>query len=147
MKPVRRQRLQIIGFIVVGLSLLTGLVLYSLRDNINIFYSPTDIVEGKANGQKTIRVGGLVVEGSVQHINQADKSLLVAFDITDGAQQVSVRYNGILPDLFRESQGIVAIGQLTGSAQVEASQVLAKHDENYTPPEVANSLKTEQAYE
>ena len=147
MKPVRQKRLNIIILVVLGLSLLTGLVLYSLRDNINIFYSPSDIVAGKANSQSTIRVGGLVVEGSVVHSAQADKSLLVMFDVTDGAQQISIKYNGILPDLFREGQGIVAIGKLVGSTLVEADQVLAKHDENYTPPEVENSLVKKATYE
>ena len=138
LNPVRRKRLTLALIIVVGVGVAVGLTLYALKQNINLFYSPSQIVAGEAPLQRSIRVGGLVVPGSVQ---REPNSLQVVFTLTDTAQQVQVRYTGILPDLFREGQGIIAHGRLLAGGIVQADEVLAKHDENYMPPEVAGSLK------
>ena len=138
LNPVRRKRLTLALIIVVGVGVAVGLTLYALKQNINLFYSPSQIVAGEAPLQRSIRVGGLVVPGSVQ---RDPNSLRVTFTLTDTAQQIQVRYTGILPDLFREGQGIIAHGRLLADGIVQADEVLAKHDENYMPPEVAGSLK------
>jgi len=138
MNPKRKQRLIIVLFIVFGAAIAVGLVMYALNQNINLFYSPTDIAEGKAPESTRIRAGGMVVEGSVKRDTQ---SLKVEFGMTDYAHSVTVVYNGILPDLFREGQGIVAQGEMNSEGVFEAVEVLAKHDENYMPPEVADALE------
>jgi len=138
LNPVRRKRLTLALVIVVGVGVAVGLTLYALKQNINLFYSPSQIVAGEAPLQRSIRVGGLVVPGSVQ---REPDSLGVVFTLTDTAQQIQVRYTGILPDLFREGQGIIAHGRLLAGGIVQADEVLAKHDANYMPPEVAGSLK------
>lgn len=138
MNPKRKQRLMLVTFIAVGAAVAVGLALYALNQNINLFYSPAQIVAGEAPQQARIRAGGMVVDGSVQ---RDPASLHVRFDITDYAETVSVEYTGILPDLFREGQGIVAQGQLDAQGIFQAVEVLAKHDENYMPPEVAEALK------
>ena len=102
------------------------------------FFSPTQVNAGEVPADRQIRVGGLVVDGSV---NREEGSLAVRFDLTDSVQQITVLYEGILPDLFREGQGIVAIGELGLGGIFKADEVLAKHDENYMPPEVAEALK------
>ncbi len=117
----------------MGLSLCLGLILYALSQNINLFYTPTEIASDMAPMDKTIRVGGMVVDGS---FTRGDK-LNVEFTLTDFENTLVVQYNGILPDLFREGQGIVAQGVLNANGHFEAKQVLAKHDENYMPPEIA----------
>ncbi len=137
MKPVRRKRLTLVLIIVLGVGTAVGLTLYALQQNINLFYSPSQIAAGEAPQARSIRVGGLVLEGSVQRDPQ---SLLVSFVLTDNLEQVPIRYHGILPDLFREGQGIIARGTLVNNT-LQAEEVLAKHDENYMPPEVAESLK------
>jgi cytochrome c-type biogenesis protein CcmE len=121
-----------------------GLTLYALQQNINLFYSPSQIAAGEAPLGRNIRIGGLVVPGSVQ---RDSNSLRVAFTLTDNAKQVRVSYEGILPDLFREGQGIVARGVLKDGGMVWAEEVLAKHDENYMPPEVSSSLKQAGAWQ
>lgn len=138
MTPKRKQRLYIVLMFVLGIGASVGLMLAALEDNLQLFFSPSDIVAGKANTSQTIRVGGLVVEGSV---NREQGNLAVRFDLTDNAENVTVEYSGILPDLFREGQGIVAMGKLDQNGVFVADEVLAKHDENYMPPEVAESLK------
>jgi cytochrome c-type biogenesis protein CcmE len=138
LNPVRRQRLTLVLVIVLGMSAAVGLTLYALQQNINLFYSPSQIVAGEAPLQHSIRVGGLVVPGSVQ---RDPASLRVKFTLTDTAHQVQVHYEGILPDLFKEGQGIIARGMLTENGVIQAEEVLAKHDEKYMPPEVAGSLK------
>ena len=115
-----------------------GLVLYALRQNISLFYSPSQISEGQAPINQHIRVGGMVEKGSLKR-NQ--KSLDVVFIITDFNKKLTIHYQGILPDLFREGQGIVAEGVLTGNQQFNASEVLAKHDEKYMPPQVEQTLQ------
>ena len=137
MTPRRRQRLVLVGLIVVGCTIATGLTLLALRENINLFFSPSQIIEGTAPSNTTIRLGGMVVAGSVQR----GDNLGVTFVLTDLAEQVTVTYEGILPDLFREGQGIVTQGKLDSSGRFFAEQVLAKHDETYMPPEVNDALR------
>jgi cytochrome c-type biogenesis protein CcmE len=138
MNPRRKRRLTIVLAILVSVSGAVGLALFALEQNINLFYSPTQIATGEAPHGARIRAGGMVVEGSVVRDTQ---SLLVRFDLTDFAESVPVEYTGILPDLFREGQGIVAQGSLDERGVFTAVEVLAKHDENYMPPEVAQALK------
>ncbi len=143
MNPRRKKRLTIVLSVVAGIALIIGLVLYALSQNIDLFYTPYEVVHGKDDtgvkpsiGQR-IRVGGLVVTGSVK---RNEHSLKVQFDLTNKGEVITVKYDGILPDLFREGQGIIANGSLTSSKVLEAAEVLAKHDENYMPKEVADSL-------
>ena len=138
MNPKRKKRLTIILLILVGTGLAVGLVLYALNQNINLFYSTTQIAQGEAPVATRIRAGGMVVDGSVE---RSTENLQVSFLLTDYENQVKVSYTGILPDLFREGQGIVAMGKLDSSGVFQADEVLAKHDENYMPPEVAESLQ------
>ena len=138
MNPQRKRKLTLISLVLVALSVAIGLTLYALSNNINLFYPPAKVVAGDAPVNTTIRVGGMVVDGSV--VRDPD-SLKVRFDVTDYDQVVTIQYEGILPDLFRVGQGIVAEGQLNTDRVLMASQVLAKHDEQYMPPEIAESLK------
>ena len=119
-----------------------GLTSYALRGNINLFYSPSEVAAGEAPTDRSIRVGGMVVEGSVA---RARDKLETRFIVTDFASSVTVTYDGILPDLFAEGEGVVATGILGANGVVTASEVLAKHDENYMPPEVADALEKAQA--
>jgi cytochrome c-type biogenesis protein CcmE len=137
MHPVRKQRLILVCFIVVFSSLAVGLVAYGLRGNINLFFPPAEIVAGLAPEGQPIRLGGMVVEGSVRRDPQ---SLRVEFDVTDYPATVTAVYTGILPDLFAEGEGVVAAGVLDENGVLQATEVLAKHDENYMPPEVADAL-------
>lgn len=138
MHPVRKKRLIAISIILVILSAAIGLVMYALSQNINLFYSPTQIAQGEAPLNVTIRAGGMVVEGSV---NRDNETLNVSFDVTDYQHSLKIEYQGILPDLFREGQGIVAQGKLDSRGVLIASEVLAKHDEEYMPPEVSAALE------
>lgn len=155
MNPRRKKRLTIVGSVLVGIAVVAGLVLYALSQNIDLFYTPEEITQGKKDsgikpkiGQR-IRIGGLVVPDTVK---RDPENLKVSFSLSemkmpivfqDSDITVSVHYEGILPDLFREGQGIVANGTLTrsssGELYVEASEVLAKHDENYMPAELADA--------
>lgn len=135
LNPIQRQRAIWIGCAALLLSIALGLILFSLRQNINLFYTPSDVYAGKAPDSRLIRVGGMVRRGSVKR-----HDLDVEFVVTDFKQQLKIKYHGVLPDLFREGQGIVAEGQLH-KHEFQATHVLAKHDENYMPPEVAASLK------
>ena len=137
MNPKRKQRLMIILGLLVGLGIAAGLVMYALSQNINLFFTPTQIARGEAPPAQMIRVGGMVAEGTVE---RNLKTLEVVFDVTDFESSVPVTYEGILPDLFREGQGVVVQGRVT-EGQFIASQVLAKHDENYMPPEVTEALR------
>ena len=139
MTPKRKKRLLLIALMVAGVGIAAGFALKAFNENLMFFYTPSDIVAGEAPVGHPIRAGGLVTTGSVQR--QAD-GLTVRFDITDNAETVTIQYTGILPDLFREGQGIVALGELGKDRLFVASEVLAKHDENYMPPEVADALKT-----
>jgi len=138
MNKKRKYRLYAIFSIMLGLSLTAGLTMYALRQNISLFYTPTQVVKGEVVKGKVFRVGGLVIKGSLSHIGNG---LKVRFTLTDTKHQVTVNYQGILPDLFREGQGIVASGQLNKKGIFIANQVLAKHDENYMPPEVKMALE------
>ncbi len=138
MHPLRKQRLQIILFVLLAVAVAVGLLLYALRENINLFYPPADIAAGKVAIGQQIRAGGMVREGSVE---RSEENLQVRFVVTDYAADLIVNYDGILPDLFAEGAGVVVAGKLTESGEFEASEVLAKHDENYMPPEVAETLK------
>ena len=142
MKPLRKRRLIFVISIVIGLSAAVALALFAMKQNINLFYSPHEIASGKAPIGPLIRLGGLVVKGSVSR----DKtSLKVKFQLTDNASNVWVSYDGILPDLFREGQGIVTMGNLQKDGSFVASEVLAKHDENYMSPEIADAMKKAEA--
>jgi len=136
--PVRKKRLYIILAILAGVGIAVALALSALQENINLFYTPTQIATGEAPQGTRIRAGGMVEEGSVKRSND---SLTVTFRVTDYAQAVTIRYQGILPDLFREGQGIVALGRLNAEGVLVADEVLAKHDENYMPPEVSSALE------
>ena len=142
MNPRRKQRLTVVGIIGFLVVSAIGLMLYALNDSIDLFYTPSEIIDGK-NGQKPqvgqrLRIGGMVVPGSVK---RDQESLAVSFDLIDTGPTVTVTYTGILPDLFREGQGIVATGVLTGEKNIKAQEVLAKHDEEYMPPELAEKMK------
>ena len=137
MKSIRKQRLILLLFIALGVAVATGLVLMALQENINLYYSPAQMQGGEAPVNHRVRAGGLVVLGSLKRNSQ---SLQVQFKVTDGKGTVTVFYNGILPDLFREGQGIVATGKLNENGDFIASEILAKHDENYTPPEVQDAI-------
>ena len=138
MHPVRKQRLYMVLFVVIFSSAAIGLVLYGLRGNINLFFPPAEVAAGLAPVGQPIRVGGMVVTGSVE---RSDQSLAVRFELTDFQASVPVVYEGILPDLFDEDQGAVAAGVLGNDGVLKATEVLAKHDENYMPPEVAEALE------
>jgi cytochrome c-type biogenesis protein CcmE len=134
---VRQRRFAMVTLVVIGVSIATGLGLKAFQKNILFFYNPSQIMAGEVPTDTTIRVGGLVVDGSVK---RESGSLDVEFVLTDMDKSVTVVYSGILPDLFREGQGIVAMGKLGPSKIFEASEVLAKHDEEYMPPEVADAI-------
>jgi cytochrome c-type biogenesis protein CcmE len=135
---VRKKRLYIVLAILIGAGLAVGLALSALQQNINLFYTPSQIAAGEAPQAMRIRAGGMVKEGSV---SRSADSLLVDFVVGDGHSEVTIRYQGILPDLFREGQGIVALGKLNADGVLIADEVLAKHDENYMPPEVTQALE------
>ena len=137
MNPKRKLRLVIVLGGLAALGLATGLMTYAMRENINLFYTPSQVAAGEAPFDKRIRVGGLVVVGSLKR----GDGLSVTFDITDNAETIKVHYDGILPDLFREGQGIIANGKMMGDNLVEAEEVLAKHDEKYMPPEVQHAIE------
>tara|TARA_B110000438_G_scaffold247206_1_gene249238 strand:+ start:113 stop:577 length:465 start_codon:yes stop_codon:yes gene_type:complete len=136
MKP-RQQRMLAVGLTVAGIAIAAMLTLQAFKDNMMFFVEISEVEKGNYPADRNFRVGGLVVEGSVQ---RAPGELMVAFDLTDLTSKLTVNYAGILPDLFREGQGIVAHGRLNDSGTFVADEVLAKHDENYMPPEVADSL-------
>lgn len=140
MKAIRKQRLIIVLFILVGVSAAVGLASYALQQNINLFFSPAQVVGGEAPSGQKMRLGGMVVAGSLA---RQEDSLRVRFDLTDYRGVVTVVYEGILPDLFREGQGIVATGRLGEDRVFQAEEVLAKHDEKYMPPEVQRALDRE----
>lgn len=137
MHPLRRQRLFIVLLVVLGTGSAIGLATYALRKNIDLFHPPQELVDGRAPVGKPIRAGGMVVKGSLK---RSTDSLRVQFDITDFKATVPVVYTGILPDLFAEGQGVVARGVLDAQGVFQATEVLAKHDENYMPPEVKDMV-------
>ncbi|MDT7525330.1 cytochrome c maturation protein CcmE [Pseudidiomarina sp. GXY010] len=144
MIPRRKKRLAWVLALIIGVAAALSLILFALSKNIDLFYTPTEVLEGKGKdltkpsvGQR-IRVGGMVVEGSV---SRDPKTLEVSFRVTDTGPEMTVLYQGILPDLFREGQGIVAQGTLIEPSVLKATEVLAKHDEEYMPPELAEAMK------
>lgn len=137
MNRLRKKKLLSIGFIVLGVSLAISIALYALKQNINLFYTPTQVIKGEVSPGTHFRIGGLVKKNSVK---KSPQGLEVQFTLTDMQSNVTVDYKGILPDLFREGQGIVALGQINSKGVFIAEQVLAKHDANYMPPEVNHAL-------
>lgn len=137
MHPLRKQRLQIVVMIVAASAIASGLIIYMLGQNANYFYTPSQVMSGEAPADVFIRAGGMVVDGSVR---RDPNSLAVDFDVTDGTAVLGIRYTGILPDLFAENEAAIAAGRLDQNRVLQASEVLAKHDEKYTPPEVAESM-------
>lgn len=136
MKP-RQQRMLAVGLVLGGVVIAAALTLRAFQDNMMFFVDISEVADGKAPNNHNFRVGGLVVDGSVR---RQPGELDVEFTLTDTKNTLDVRYAGILPDLFREGQGIVAHGYLDAGGTFVADEVLAKHDENYMPPEVADSL-------
>ena len=144
MTPARKTRLALIVLMVTGIAIGVGFALKSLDENIMFFFTPSEVAKGKAPRDRLFRVGGMVVNGSV---SRPGNGLTVQFDLTDNTSNLTVRYTGILPDLFREGQGIIANGKLGEDGAFVAQQVLAKHDENYMPPEIAEAMtKTSENY-
>lgn len=137
MKPHRRKKLGMIIFITLGLGIAIGLIAFALRQNINMFYTPTQVAEGEVPTGEHFRIGGMVKTGSIE---EEQDSLKVRFVTTDFVSDVPIHYEGILPDLFREGQGLVAEGQMDVAGIFQASRVLAKHDENYMSQEVKAAL-------
>lgn len=137
MHPLRKKRLLVILTIIVTSSIAVGLVVFALRENMNLFFPPADVLNGTAPMNRDIRLGGFVDKGSIQRVNN---SLDVHFSIGDGNHSIPVIYTGILPDLFAEEQAAIAKGKWDGKT-FTATEVLAKHDENYTPPEIRDSMK------
>ena len=134
----RRKRLYVVLGILAGVSASVALAMMASRDNIMFYYDPTQVAQGQAPHAKRFRIGGMVVKGSVQ---RKPGNLEVRFVLTDFAHEVPVQYDKVLPDLFREGQGIIAHGSMNAQGVFVADEVLAKHDEKYMPPEVAGSLK------
>ncbi len=138
MNPVRRRRLMFVVVLVIGVGVAVTLALMAFRQNLMYYYTPSEVHAGKAPTNRNFRSGGLVKAGTV---TREGDGVTVRFTITDTLQDMIVQYKGILPDLFREGQGIIANGTLGPDGVFTAKEVLAKHDENYMPPEVAASLK------
>ena len=134
----RRRRMMLVGLIVLGVGSAAAFALTAFQDNLLYFYSPSDVTAGKAPKDRVFRVGGMVPEGS---FTRESGSLQAHFMLTDYAHNVKVSYTGVLPDLFREGQGVIARGRMGPDGVFVAEEVLAKHDENYMPPDVADSLK------
>jgi cytochrome c-type biogenesis protein CcmE len=137
MTPKQRRRLTFAATLVVAGAVAAVMVVFALRDNVLYFYSPTDVTAKHVAAGVNFRIGGLVVVHSVSHGPGAD----VKFAVTDGRATIPVRYHGVLPALFREGQGVVALGAMDDTGTFAASEVLAKHDERYMPPEVVAALK------
>ena len=138
MTPKRKQRLMFVALIVIGIGAAVALALSAFQENLLYFYTPSQVADGEAPKGRAFRVGGLVEAGSV---TRESDGLTVHFTVTDTAKSIPITYKGILPDLFREGQGIVAMGRLGVNNEFVADEVLAKHDENYMPPEVSDALK------
>jgi cytochrome c-type biogenesis protein CcmE len=138
MTPTRKRRLIGVLVIVIGVGAAAAVAMKALNENMLYFWSPSDVMQPGVSAGKRLRLGGLVAPGSVK---RATDSLEVSFVVTDGLASVDVRFDDILPDLFREGQGVIAIGELTPEGHFDAHEVLAKHDENYMPPEVADALE------
>ena len=138
----RQRRMTLVAVIVVGVSIAGALALRAFRENVMFYFDPSKVAAGQVKQGQHFRLGGMVVKGSVQ---RQSGSLDVKFTVTDFAHNVPVTYDKVLPDLFKEGAGVVALGRLDGHGTFVADEVLAKHDEKYMPPEVARSLKQGQA--
>lgn len=143
MKP-RRQRMLAVGLIIIGIAIALGLILRALDSNIMLFLSPSEVIAGEAPAERPFRLGGHVVTGS---FHREEGSLTSTFLVTDNQTTVKVSYTGVLPDLFKEGQATVAKGRLDSNGVFVADEVLAKHDENYMPPEVAKMLEKQGAHQ
>lgn len=137
MNPIRKRRLILVALLLLGIGSATALALTALSDNVNHFYSPSDVLAGKAPQARNFRLGGVVLEGSSK---RDGGTLLAKFTVTDRFKELPVQYEGILPDLFKEGQSVIATGQLGSDGVFVATEVLAKHDENYMPEEVAEAI-------
>lgn len=138
MNSVRKRKLLFILFVLGILTIAALLVLYALRQNISLFYSPSQIAQGEVLDARNIRIGGMVLPGS---IHRGKTNLNIDFDVTDYKNTIHITYHGVLPDLFREGQGVIAQGVYDPlNKQFNAVEILAKHDENYMPPEVKQAL-------
>ena len=135
----RRKRLFAVLAILIGVGAATALATLAFQDNLLYFYNPSQVMAGEAPQGRTFRIGGMVTQGSLE---RTAGTLKIRFIVTDFRHSIPVNYEGLLPDLFREGQGVIAHGRLTESGEFVADEVLAKHDENYMPPEVAESLHT-----
>jgi cytochrome c-type biogenesis protein CcmE len=135
----RRKRLFAVLAILAGVGAATALATLAFQDNLLYFYNPTQVMAGEAPQGRTFRIGGMVTQGSLE---RTEGTLKIRFIVTDFRHSIPVNYEGLLPDLFREGQGVIAHGRLMESGEFVADEVLAKHDENYMPPEVADSLHT-----
>jgi len=133
----RKRRMVLIGLVLVGVAVSATLALRAFQENLLYFFSPSQIAAGEAPKERTFRLGGMVAEKSVK---RESGSLTVSFVVTDFAHEVPVQYTGVLPDLFKEGQGVVTLGRFGSDGTFVAEEVLAKHDENYMPPEVADAL-------
>ena len=138
MTAIRRQRAALVLLLLAAMGVAVGLMLFALGENINHFYTPSQIVQGEAETGTRIRGGGMVVVGSV---SRDPVSLKVTFRVSDGAESVAVEYEGILPDLFVEDSGVVVTGKLSDDGVFKATELLARHDANYMPPEVKKALE------
>ncbi len=138
MNPIRKQRIYALVAIIVGSILAVYLVVSALSKNLNLFYSPTDLLNNDLSPETLIRAGGMVREGSIK---RSDTSLSIEFVVTDFKNDLKIKYSGILPDLFSEEAGVVVQGYLDKEGTFRAIEVLAKHDENYMPPEVAKLME------
>ncbi|WP_419730182.1 cytochrome c maturation protein CcmE [Lichenicola sp.] len=137
----KSRRLWLVGGCLLGFGAATGLTLQAFSANIVFFMAPSQILEHPPAAGRTIRLGGMVVAGSLIQNHAAGREPSVQFQVTDGQQAVRVRYVGILPDLFREGQSVVALGEMSGDGSFQAAEVLAKHDETYMPKDVAAALR------
>ena len=137
----KRRRLMIVGLCLLGIGSATALTLTAFQDNLVFFKSPSDIARETPPGGRAFRLGGLVETGSVERALGSDGRPTANFRVTDGANTIAVTYTGVLPDLFREGQGVVTLGRLSPDGIFRASEVLARHNESYMPPEVADALR------
>ncbi|MEZ5566417.1 MAG: cytochrome c maturation protein CcmE [Gammaproteobacteria bacterium] len=137
MMTPRRQRMLVVGLVLVGVTGAVALSLRAFQENLLYFYTPSKVLAGEPPAGKMFRLGGMVEEGSMR---REEGDMEVRFDVTDNEHKLTVVYSGVLPDLFREGQGVIARGQLEPNGTFRAEEVLAKHDEKYMPPELADAL-------
>ena len=137
----KKRRLMVLLLAGLGLGTATALTLTAFQDNLVFFLSPSDVVAQRPSGERAFRLGGLVETGSVERHTGSDGRPVASFRVSDGPNAISVTYAGVLPDLFREGQGVVTLGRLLPDGSFRATEVLARHDETYMPPEVADALR------